>query len=280
MRVNTKLRQVLRISDWDGCWRFLFGGYLFLYGILLTPYVAELYATMLFPEEVQRLYGGLPAWLFAVSPAVVSWGLWPVYLLLCFLLTIGRGGRVVPLLLFIFSWWCFQRNPISRSPEYEYVLWLIFVLPFAFEHGRVKKTWCRVAWILLAAGYTHAGFMKILHGEQSWRDGTAVYYLLTDSSARFGWYGTLFDGIPKWIFVPATYTALALQICSLPCLLNRHTRFFWWLGMTFMHIFILPFADLWQLTLGMLFFHAFVWEAEWPDRYWLPLQRRFLRQQS
>jgi hypothetical protein len=92
----------IKKSDWVARWRFCFGAYLFFYGLLMIPYVTEVYAEMVLPEELERLATWLPAWPFAVSATLLQWVLWPLYLLFCFFLMLGFGGKIVPLLLFVF----------------------------------------------------------------------------------------------------------------------------------------------------------------------------------
>jgi len=254
-----------------GYWRFAFGFFLTFYYIRLFPYAAELFSRDgAFPDLVNRAGFLLRVFQSAHAAQAIVLGC----IASSALIMLGWGRRVAAFVLWLLVCWLYNRNLYTHSPDYEFVNWLIFaliVIPEGeeFSFGKIKSDWTMPkeiywgAWIVLAVGYFCAGVNKLRFHDTSWWDGSALYYVLTTDNTRLGWYGHVLDQIQPIYFRPLTWGTLVLQIGSPILASMRFTRFAWWVGMTAMHVFILMFINLPEVTVGMLFFHVFLWNREW-----------------
>lgn len=177
----------------------------------------------------------------------------------------GKFRKAAAVILFLPLWFFFHRNPFSVTEEYAYMLWLLLAtLLVPAGEGKRDGSWRMprelqlAAWVVLAAGYSYAGLIKVLQAESIWRDGTALYYLLAEATARRGWYGEWYSLLPMPVYQAATYLLLAVQLLALPLLANRKTRLVLWCGMGAFHLGALLFMDITSVTLGMLLVHLFV----------------------
>jgi hypothetical protein len=184
-----------------------------------------------------------------------------------------------------YGWAClFNRNVLISNPSIAYVglLLLLTTLVPAREPLRViggKNTsdefyvpaaayWA--AWVLMAAGYTFSGIVKL--ASPSWVDGTAFWHVVQNPLARDGWLRDLVLDLPMWTLQLLTWKALALEILFLPLALLRWTRPLIWLAMVGMQIGILALVSFADLSAGMLMVHLFTFDARWPG-----MVRRILR---
>jgi hypothetical protein len=117
------------------------------------------------------------------------------------------------------------------------------------------------SWIVLGAGYTVSGYLKWI--SPSWIDGSTVGYVFaTALTNNFLYFGTLLAMFPL-IGKVMTWSAAFMQVTSAPAYLFPQLRKWSWIIMTFIHIFILVFFNLKQVSIGMLIFHAFVMDLDW-----------------
>jgi hypothetical protein len=258
--------------------RVALGGYLLLHFVSLVPYAQELFSRNgMLPDATQlpsaRFF---PNPLANASPAVAS-GFVVALALLALALLAGIHRRWVALPLW-FGWAClFNRNPFIANPSIPYVGFLLLAcavvpnesglrppLPPGQRDWSIPHPLFCGAWLLLGLGYTSSGLHKL--GSPSWRDGTALRYVLELPLARDTWLRTALLALPDWCFAAMTWGALAAEISALPLFLFRATRRFAWAGLIGMQLGILCLLDFADLTAGMLLFHAFVFE---PDTLWI-----------
>jgi predicted DCC family thiol-disulfide oxidoreductase YuxK len=250
--------------------RVIFGLYLCRHFAGLLPYGAELFSRegVLADSSLNFTHGLLPNPLeHWDSPAFVSFFLW-LLLALSALFTLGIGRRVCALLLW-YGWAClFNRNNLISNPSLPYVgLLLLFcaLLP-PLKRWHFPPMLFRVAWVLLAVGYTFSGCVKL--SSPSWLDGTAMLHVANNPLARPGVVRDLFIAAPLWVIKLATWGPLALEILFLPLCLLRRARLWAWLAVSALQLGILVMVNFADLTFGMLMFHLFVF-----DPRWLPARR-------
>lgn len=171
--------------------RIALGAYLAVHFVQLVPYGCEIFSNqgVLADPRLNFTYGILPNPLERYgSPAFVT-----AFLIGLVILSIAFAAgffRHVAAVLLWFGWAClFNRNNLINNPSIPYIglLLLLSVLipvgePLSFNRRRcfwhvpTMVQW--TAWILMAAGYSFSGYMK-LHSP-SWIDGSAIYHVLNN----------------------------------------------------------------------------------------------------
>jgi hypothetical protein len=260
--------------------RIIFGTYLAIHFAQLVPWGQELFSAegVLPSAALNPTHGILPnvlAW--SDSPAFVT-----TFLLalvgLSVLFALGVARHAAALLLW-YGWAClFNRNVLISNPSIAYVGLLLLLTTLvpgreALRLGRKTATdafyvpaavyW--TAWLLMAAGYTFSGIVKL--ASPSWVDGTALWHVVQNPLARDGLLRNLVLLMPAWGFQLLTWKALALEILFLPLALWRWTRPVVWLAMVMMHIGILGLVSFADLSAGMLMVHVFTLDSRWPRMF-------------
>jgi hypothetical protein len=254
--------------------RITFGIYLALHFAQLIPYGAELFSNrgVLADPRLNFTYSLFPNFLnYWDSPASVASFL-VALVLLAAAFAAGFLRRTAAVLLW-YGWAClFDRNNLINNPSIPYVgliLALSLLVPVAepWSVRRASRDWqfpamvYWTAWILMAAGYSFSGWMKMQ--SPSWIDGSALEYVLNNPLARPGFARNLLLALPEsWLRV-ATWGTLALELLVLPLSFWRRTRIVVWcllVGMNIAILFVIEFAD---LTVGMLLIHLFTYDCRW-----------------
>jgi hypothetical protein len=258
--------------------RIIFGAYLAIHFAHLVPWGAELFSREgVIPGASRNPTHG-------ILPNVLAWWDSPTFVTaflvalvaLSVLFALGVARHLAALLLW-YGWAClFNRNVLISNPSIAYVgllLLLTMVVPSreplrAFgkpaESGDfyVPAAAYWTAWLLMAAGYTFSGIVKL--ASPSWVDGTAFWHVVQNPLARDGVLRDFVLGMPAWGFQLLTWKALALEILFLPLALWRWTRPVIWLVMVLMHIGILALVSFADLSAGMLMVHLFTVDSRWP----------------
>ncbi|MEO7725371.1 MAG: hypothetical protein ABIU29_11920 [Chthoniobacterales bacterium] len=254
--------------------RIALGLYLALHFAQLLPYGAELFSNqgMLPQARLNLTFGILPNPLAVWdSPSSITLFL-SALLLLSLAFAAGLQRRMAALLLW-FGWAClFNRNNLILNPSLPYIgalLLLSTLLPLgeSWRRGQSEPGWrfpasvAWAAWLLLAAGYTYSGWMKLL--SPSWLDGTALFHVLQNPLARPGIFrDALLHLPPSWLQI-ATWVSLAGELLFLPLSFRLTTRLVAWLTMFILQIVILGVVNFADLTIAMLLFHCFVFDPRW-----------------
>jgi hypothetical protein len=230
-------------------WRFSFGVYLFVYLVYEFPYVGELYSSA----------GLLPLTPSIWNHPVTIFALQSFATLAALSFTGGYRRRTSALVLFVVAAWKFGLNPISESPELAFLNWILlaqFLIQDAHAPSRAVRD---SSLIVLATAYCYSAVSKWFYGDLSWRTGMASWYALADSSSHLDWYMRILNTVPAWVFGSATFFVLAIEFIGPLAILHRTTTKLWWIATTLLHLTFLLTMNLAQLSLGMLFFHWFVY---------------------
>jgi hypothetical protein len=263
--------------------RVALGAYLAVHFAALVPYADELFSStgMLSDASVLPSSGIFPNPLALTTPG------FPISFLIALcaaslLFASGTLRRVSALFLW-FGWAClFNRNPFTSNPSIPYVGWLLLACTLIPNEQRWRMRWSRLkaaktaepwhfppficlsAWLLLGLGYTLSGLHKLT--SPSWLDGTALRHVLELPLARDTSLRNALLAMPNGAFAVATYGALALELLALPLLVWRATRGYTWFALVAMQLGILCVLDFADLTLGMLLFHALIFDPRWLKR--------------
>lgn len=254
--------------------RIVLGSYLALHFAQLIRYGAELFSNQgVFADpRINFTYGIFPNPLeHWDSPGFIT-----TFVFVLFLLAIafasGLFRRTVAILLW-FGWASlFNRNNLINNPSIPYIgllLLLSAIVPTgeALNPKRANRDWSLptmvywTAWILMAAGYSFSGWMKLR--SPSWIDGSALFHVLNNPLARCGLVRDFLLAMPVPFLRLLTWVALAAELLFLPLSLWRRTRIIAWcalVGMNFGILFAVNFAD---LTVGMLMIHFFTYDPSW-----------------
>ncbi len=254
--------------------RIALGTYLAVHFAFLLLYGAELFSDRgVLPDPALNFTHGfflnlLNGW---DSPFAVTLFLLAL-VILAIALAAGIYRRVAAALLW-FGWAClFDRNNLINNPSIPYI-GLILVLSLLVPVGEAvnaRRSDCAwqmppavywAAWILLMAGYTFSGWMKVQ--SPSWIDGSAMLHMLDNPLARPGAIRDLLLALPgSWLRV-LTWGILALELLALPLSLSRGTRMISWSLLTGMNLVVLLVINFADLTVGMLMVHAFTFDHDW-----------------
>ncbi len=275
-------------SRWTGgqysLFRAILGAYLLVHFAQLVPWGVELFSNAgVLPDANASPLCWLPN---VLAHADAPWQVTTLLVagsLASLALAIGYRDRLAAAFL-LYLWAClFGRNPLIQNPSIPYVGWLLamhMLLPSApygsfAARGRTDPagTWQmaqsvhRVAWIVMAVGYTYSGITKLT--SPSWLDGSALRMVLENPLARPGVIRDTILELHPALLAIATWGALALEVLFAPLALSRRLRPWLWGGMLSMHLGLIVLLDFADLSLGMVVLHLFTFDPGWvrPKRH-------------
>lgn len=262
--------------------RATLGLYLAVHFARLVPWGAELFSRAGMMPDARA------SPLSILFPNVLTWldAPWMVTLLLSagvaagLMLALGLRDRWAAVVAW-YVWACLLgRNPLILNPGIPYVGWMLLAhacLPRApygswDARGRVDPgggwrfppSLFAAAWIVMAAGYTWSGLMKLT--SPSWIDGSAIARVLDNPLARPGPLRDFVLDLPGPALAAATWGALALEVAFAPLALLRRVRPWLWLALLGLHFSLIGLIDFADLSLGMVMLHLFTFDPDWIPR--------------
>ncbi|MDH5764154.1 MAG: DCC1-like thiol-disulfide oxidoreductase family protein [Nitrospinota bacterium] len=254
--------------------RMALGVYLFIHFASLIPYGPEMFSSEgLIPDgswnPTSKIFPNIL--IFYDAPMFTQMFL-VVLTILSGLLIIGWKRPWVSILLW-YGWACmFNRNIFTGNPGLAFLGWALLAL-VVIPTGEPLAKGCEKdpdwtfpkeifygAWVLMALGYTLSGIHKL--GSPSWVDGSALSHVLANPLARNNPLCTWMITQPILLKM-LTWGALGLEIGFAPLALFPKLRPWVWLAMVGMHLGILGVIDFADLTIGVLMFHLFTFDARW-----------------
>lgn len=260
-----------------GRFRLIFGGYLLVHFAQLVPWATELFSSRgvlpeaglspfvhLFPNVLALADGSVFVTGFVAAAAVAA-----------ALLAVGVADRLLAGFLFYVLACLFGRNPLIANPSLPFVGWLLLahalLLPLPMGVGlwrpepeprwNLSRPMQTAAWVLLAAGYSFSGCMKLV--SPSWLDGTAIARVLDSPLARPGFAREALLALPPSMLRVTGYGVLALELAFLPLALVPRLRRWLWAAMLGIHLALIGLVDFADLSFGMVVFHLFVADPAW-----------------
>jgi predicted DCC family thiol-disulfide oxidoreductase YuxK len=258
--------------------RASFGIYLLVHFLGLAPYGAEVFSGEgVLRAEHSPLIGLFPNLLGVVDAPAVVFAFILAGAAVAIPFAIGWHDRPAAIVLW-YVWAClYGRNPLIANPGLPYVGWMliahVFTPPAPYGSWARRReadpgwTWRqprlirRVAWFLMAAGYTFSGITKLT--SPSWIDGTAVIRVLESPLARPTFLREAVLSLPAGLLQALALALLAFEILFLPLSISRRLRPILWAGMLAMHAGLLLFVDFADLTFGMVMLHLFTFDPRW-----------------
>ncbi len=260
-----------------GRFRLILGAYLFVHFASLAPWAPELFSSrgVLPDPHLSPLIGLFPNLLAVADGPLVTTALVAAAAGAAALLAIGAADRACAVFMFYVLACLYGRNPLIANPSLPYIGWLLLahaaLQPLPMGVGlwrpepvtgwRLSRPLQTAAWLLLAAGYSFSGYMKL--DSPSWLDGTAVVRVLDSPLARPGFLRETLLALPAPVLGGLSYGALALELFFLPLALVPRLRPWLWGALLGMHLSLMALIDFADLSFGMIVFHLFVADPEW-----------------
>ena len=143
-----------------------------------------------------------------------------------------------------------------RSVHVDYLGWLALLnsfIPSTDRYVRTEFAWA--AWLFFSIGYFFSGWRK--WSLDPWVRGYAVEHIVTGPIGRFEFGPTL----SAWIANLSPYLTrgvVALELVAPLLIWKRATRVLLWAGSVTLHLGILTFMLIPDLTIAILLFHIFL----------------------
>lgn len=223
--------------------------------LLDLPHVIEMFGQPLYP------LGRVASALARLGRDDVVTALYGCVVTSAVALAIAPFGRISAVAYFASETLLLEFNGAIRSPELPMVRLLlvaIALLPVNPSAGALRGA-AGYGWLIVAGGTWSAGITKALGGDDAWTSGHALTTLLGDSVWVRAWCEGLV--VPRPLDVSLTFGALAVEVLA-PLALLRWARPWWWISSTCMHLGALCLLSLPQVSLGMLWCHAFLFAVD------------------
>jgi sterol desaturase/sphingolipid hydroxylase (fatty acid hydroxylase superfamily) len=266
-----------------------FSIYRIILGLYLSVHFIHLYfdGTELFSNQgvipdasILPTYGKIPVFMFYFDdPSIVSIFMMSL-IISSILFTFGIYRRLCAAWLF-YGWMSLlNRNPLISNPSLGYIGWILLAcscipkgerlnlfLEEDDESDTSEKRWEMPdviyygMWIIMGISYTASGFHKLQC--QTWRDGTALYYVLTGPLARPNSQIVTLLISNMNIIKLMTYGSLFMEISYLFLGTFCRLRKYYWISSMAFHLGILMTVNFSDLTMGMIMAHLFTFDPEW-----------------
>lgn len=260
--------------------RVLFGTYLCAHFVALIPWGREMFSSdgVLPDGRASPLLFLFPNVLALADGSVVVTGLIALAAALSIPFALGWRDRAAALGIWYVGACLYGRNPLISNPSLPFVGWMLLAHVFtppapygSWERARRDDDpgagWRptpglgRVAWILMALGYSYSGYTKLV--SPSWVDGSAFHWLLQSPLARPGWVHDLLLALPPAAMKVFTWGALGLELTFAPLALVARLRPVLWLSLLAMHLGLVVLIDFADLSLGMVLLHLYTFDPGW-----------------
>jgi predicted DCC family thiol-disulfide oxidoreductase YuxK len=213
----------------------------------------------------------------ADGPAVVT-ALIAAATALAVLLLVGYRDRAAAVGIWYIGACLFGRNPLIANPSLPFVGWLLLAhaltppAPWG-SVGRARiagdpgATWRMpprlqaAAFALMALAYSYSGYTKL--ASPSWRDGSALRFVLESALARPGWPREVLLALPPALLALATWAALALELGFAPLALVRRFRPLLWTALLSLHVGLIVLIDFADLSVAMVLVHLRTFDPAW-----------------
>ena len=248
--------------------RVALGAYLAVHFAALVPFAAELFSSagMVSDASLSPLARAFPNVLGVWDGPAAATALVAAAAAAALLLACGIQDRASALFVLYTSACLLGRNPLIANPALPYLGWLLLAhallpRPVAGTAWRMPGAILAAAWIVMAAGYSFSGLTKL--ASPSWRDGSAVAFVLENPLARDTALRAALLSLPPALLRFATWGALGLELLAAPLALVPRLRPWLWLALAGMHVSLIALIDFADLSGGMLLLHAFTFDPAW-----------------
>ncbi len=248
-------------------WRSLTALYVLVYTVLLWPYAGLLYSN----SGISKDYTHSISLLSFSSSEIVVYVFLSILIASSLLLFIGKFSKTATFITLFVLNSLYNKNPLSESPELFLIGWLLFATLFITppdfslskkrtEIWQIPKSVLYSAWIVLGVAYCYSGYTKLL--TPSWLTGEAMYKVLNGQLA-FSFTQAMCEKLPFSLYKYSGFIVVWAELIAPLLFIKEVTRKWSSYFYIFLHINILIFIDLTQVSLGMLLFHLFIFNYKW-----------------
>lgn len=249
-------------------YRVILGLYLTYHFIEIYPDSVELFSKEGAITNVEFLpsYNKLPIFLFNNdSPTIVkTYVLSLIIAAILFTVDIYNKYYKFACAWLLFGWInLFNRNPFISNPSLAYIGWLLLsfmIVPRPKDNWKYSLPLYHGYWTIVALSYTVSGIHKLQC--ETWRDGTALEYILNSVLARDNFIVKTLISMPLILKI-STYASLFAEISFVFFGLFKKLRKLYWYFFLFFHIGILTTINFTDLTFGMIVSHLFLYDGRW-----------------
>jgi len=260
--------------------RIALGGYLVHHFVTQLPHAEELYGqhgVLPYPGlNPSTLYLPATPWIFDSAARIQA-----LLVLLAggaLLLLLGVARRSMAVALWLGLVVLLHRNNLTTNIGLPYLGWLLLataLVPegeaFALARPRAEARcdWrCPPllvygGWVVFGLSYSYAGWMKALAIE--WSSGHALS-LIAAQPIAYTMTATLVSDTPERVLELATWGTVAAELLCAPLVLFAPTRALVWCTLSLMQVGLLASLRLTELSLGVLLFHALLFDPSWIAR--------------
>lgn len=273
-KINHTLERTWPYSPYQfSLWRIGLGVYLFVYAVLLLPYVVTLYSSAgIFSGPLLPFL--FPNILYLNASPTVVYTLAILQILFAIGIALGYRRRLSAILYLYIAAVFLQWNPLTEDPSLAFThfsLALLLLIPTGepLSLSRAKSKWYMSYFVytsslvIIGVGFSMSGLDKLQ--ALGWRNGDALYYLFQYPITYDVWWLSWLTTQPLWLSQLETWFTLAVMLLALPMLLWRKTRFLSWFLITLFFVGTLFVFDLVQVSIGVLLYMVFIF-----DRRWIP----------
>lgn len=248
-------------------WRVLFGLYFLVYSLSLIPYVRNLYSSAGFVKDSSSnwTYGIFPSlFLIGDSPKLVFIAT-AILVAASTLFLVGYHRKISAIVMAFILISFFNRNNLTGDPAMSFVYWLLVATILIPDEKERKWEMPRKVYLgalfVLSVGYFMGGLLKLM--SPSWANGNAMRAIFSLPNARFDFVNSLSNIIPMQIIACITLAVVLLELLAPLFLLMKRTRLYWLGALTVMHLLVLLFFTITQVSIGMLLYHLFLLDLAW-----------------
>jgi len=259
--------------------RIAFGAFFCVWFAALVPFAADLFGDggLASLPEPARFGPRPPSPIAASLPDGAAPWLVAAVALLGALVAAGVARRAAAFALGLALVWLHDRNPAFHSPGLAYLGWLCLALalipigePWRLSRRPSDPAWrlppglFAGAWWVLALSHSISGLDKLQ--SLAWREGEALRLVADMHWARPGLVRSALLSLPDAAIHALTWAALGAELFFAPLAAWRWTRPLAWAGGAGLHLGLLVLMDFAELSLGMLLFFFFTFDARWLAR--------------
>ena len=175
-------------------------------------------------------------------------------IVLSILFALSKFPRIVSFILWLSYSLIFIRLPSVRSVHIDYIGWLM-LLNVLIPSMTIPDKISNAAWIFFSLSYLFSGLGKLRVNE--WFDGQAISYIMQTGLVRHNSLSDLLTSSPKIMYI-ATYAVMIVEIFGIFLIRVNWGRWIFLIASAIMHMSIMIFLKIADLSTGMLVFHIFL----------------------
>ncbi len=239
----------------------LFAFYFFVLNLKLLLGFEYIFSTQSVPKEWMQGFYDSQLLLAIFNLSDTFFGFLIIFsLIVSAAIAFTKRTRLLMFLAWLAMTLVFIRIPAHKSVHIEYLGWLMIINLFIddetrFQNQNFPKEVSWAVWIFFTLSYLLSGLAKLQIAE--WMNGHALYYVLQTDVARHSLLSSFFLGHESLSKIP-NYFVLLVELSGILFIWNTRTRLFYLFLSALLHLFIMIFLKISDLSIGILLFHVFL----------------------